>query len=438
MRRAVCVIVVFLFFNGIARAQSPDRINIFDQRRIVIGDFKNLGDPLYEYIEPTMRTTLYTMAGSIPFITISEKERQFLENISKSDKYRGSFDQAQDGIKNKMETTVTMDAPVNDEFPLVLFGNYNILTSEENSEAETLLIAINELNMMTDEKKQLYETKVELRNFLKNPEVVLFPLFRNFLPYKTYMASLTATPSEALITIDNRLLGTGSVSGILVTPGNHRVTVTKKGYREFSDIVFFDNDPFSMHIDLQKISNGRRYTIYTVPAGTDIYLDEAYLGKTPVTLEIEGKDQIITLMHEGYRTIAINPADIDKKTDTIEIVMERPESWNQTVKSAERHKKRGKLLSYAGFGMIGLVILFGTLKTLNRQKADLYIDKDPEIYSYAVRRSRTYNTLAISSSILTLGIFTFSFIETLQYFKLYSHIGNSEDSIPIVRGKVQF
>ncbi len=438
MKKALCVIVVSLFFNGIAQAQSFSPINIFEQRRIVIGGFENLGDPLYEYIEPAIRTTLYTMARSIPFITISEKERLFLDTLSKSDKFREAFDQAHGEIKNKMETAVTLEAPVGDEFPLVLFGNYTIAEPGEHSEAEVLSITVNERNMMTAEEKLLYEKKIELADFLESPELNLFPVFRNFLPYKTYMATLTAQPPDALITLDNRLLGTGAVSGIFVTPGNHRVTVTRNGYREFSDIVFFNTDPFSMHIDLKKITTGRKYTLYTLPSGADVYLDEAYLGKTPLTLDIDRDDQVITLIHEGYRTTAIDPSTIDKKTGTIDIVMEKPEKWDQIVHRAERSKKRGALLSYAGFGTIGLVILFGTLKTLNRQKADLYIDKDPDIYDNAVRLSRTYNALVVSSSILTLGIFTFSFIETLQYFKLYGRTESPTDSVPIVRGKVQF
>jgi len=438
MKKAICVILTFLFFNGVAQAQSSSRINIFEQRRIVIGEFKNLSDNLYDYINPTIRTTLYTMAESIPFITITEKERLFLQQLSSNEKYRETFSEAQAGIQNKMKTAVTMDLPVDDEFPLVLFGNYNILTPESTTETETLSIVINERNMMTGEEKQVFETTADLENFLNNPQKNLSGFFRNFLTYKTYLASLTVDPPDTLISLDNRLLGTGAVSGILVTPGNHRVTMTRKGYRTFSDLIFFDKDPFFLHVNLQKNPASRRYTLYTVPAGTDMYLDEEYMGKTPVIFYIDSDDQVITLKREGYRTLAVNASKFDKKTGEIEIMMERPEQWDQTAKIADRHKKRGKLLSYAGFGMIGLVILFGTLTTLNQQRADLYADKDTDTYDSSVRLSRLYSTLTVSSSILTLGIFTFSFIETLQYFNLYSSLGNPGTSIPIVQTEVQF
>jgi hypothetical protein len=436
MKKVLCVIVVALFVHGVAGTgvyAQESRFNIFENRRIVIGDFKNLGDPLYKYVNTIIRTTLYTMTESIPFITITEIEQTVLQKKSELEQYKGAFIQAGSKIPNRMQTAVSMDAPVGEEFPLVLFGNYEVRTPETSSGHEMLSISIEERNMLTGQNTHVYETQTTLEEFLKNPEAILSDFFRYLLPYKTYIAELSVHPPDALIFLDNRLLGTGTVTDLVVTPGNHRVTITKNGYDTFSDIVSFNKDPFHLHITLQKSMVHRKYTLYSVPAGADVYLDEEYLGKTPVTFEITGENQMLTLIREGYRTMVVNPDRHESNNGILKIVLERPNQWDRTVQLAERHKKRGKLLSYAGFGMIGLVILFGTEKTLNLQKADLYAGKDSTVYEDAVQKSRLYNTLLVSSSLLTLGIFTFSFVETLQYFNLYDRT-----DVPIIRGKVQF
>jgi len=105
-------------------------------------------------------------------------------------------------------------------------------------------------------------------------------------------------------------------------------------------------------------------------------------------------------------------------------------------RKAERHRKWARGLSYVGLGVLVTSIFFGIQTTSKQQEADLYSSTDPGHADEARAASDLYNTLLISSLVLAGGVFTFSFIQTVQYFNTYNRI--SEYDIPIVSAEVAF
>jgi len=83
-------------------------------------------------------------------------------------------------------------------------------------------------------------------------------------------------------------------------------------------------------------------------------------------------------------------------------------------------RKQAKILSYTGFGMLGVTIFLGVKKTLYDQKADLYRPINEDLSQKSARTARTLSAFTYASSAVTGGAFIFSFIKLIKYFTLYN------------------
>jgi len=465
--------LIFFFIHGSGFAQ----FNMFQQRRIVIGSFENRGDVLYDYLGNSLKTVLYSSSCTIPFITLTDEERAFLEKLSTQEEFAEKNEALPCTIGYRMEPSFSLEEPVTEEFPLIIHGSYRVVLKkkaaapetdargeknqkppvlpektgtsdlpgetapigQEPSSEETLLMNIVVTNSMLGSSHRSFDLEADLTAFLNDPSAALSPFFQWFLKYKTYRCTITAQPKDALIFLNSKLAGTGTAANILVTPGSHRITATREGFEDYSDLVRIDEDGWAEHITLQKKTKGNFYRISAIPPGTDIYIGEKWIGSAPTTFFADRDDLTVTLIKEGYRTQVLTMANTPDKSRVIVVTLEKPENRIQYSEKAELHKKHAKLLSWTGFGMLGLVIFFGMEKTLNLQKADLYEEVNKEKYDKACRLSSVYNILTISSSVLTGGIFTFSFIHTLKYFNLYNPGQSGTGSgVPILKKEVAF
>ena len=103
---------------------------------------------------------------------------------------------------------------------------------------------------------------------------------------------------------------------------------------------------------------------------------------------------------------------------------------------AERQRTWAKGLSYAGFGLLITSIFFGIQETAKQQEADLYSGINPDRAHDAQKASDMYSSLLISSLVLAGGLFTFSFVKTVQYFNTYNRV--TDYGVPIVGAEVAF
>jgi len=87
-----------LFFFIFLCVTSPGlcEFNIFQQRNVIIGEFSNKGDTEYDYLADSLRTRIYTYALSIPFLTLTDEERLFLEKLSIRNELKTVFLAAKD------------------------------------------------------------------------------------------------------------------------------------------------------------------------------------------------------------------------------------------------------------------------------------------------------------------------------------------------------
>jgi hypothetical protein len=450
MKRLLSVPLVFLLMNvyqpSCAWSAESSTFNLFSQRKIIIGSLENTGEPQYGYLAESLQDQIFLLISDAPFIALTDQERDFLLTLSLREEYEETFAASGRTIRYRLEPIVTKGEVVDgdtppgavrmEEYPLYVYGSYEVHAIEENDD-HILRLLIHVRNLMTDREDETIELEGGLSRFIDTPRNFLFPLLPEFLRYTIYRANFTAEPPEALIFVDDRLTGIGEARDILVTPGLHRVVVREDGYQEYRDLVQITEDGFARHVTLQREQHLIRYLVTSTPDGAQVYLDEKYKGETPLSIVVDPSVRTITLSKEGYRTESVAVRDLPPAGGGLQFGLIEAGVDEELRQKAERHKRGGKYLSWAGLGVLGTSILFGVMSTLKAQESDLYQASDPARSEDARSASNLYTTLLYSSLILAGGIFTFSFIETVQYFKTYNRIAEYEQ-IPLVSTEVAF
>ncbi|UCB45773.1 MAG: PEGA domain-containing protein [Spirochaetota bacterium] len=404
--------------------------NPFEQRKITILRFENQGEADYDYVKESVVNSIYNYAISIPYVSLTDEEIIFLQNLSDLDEYKDLFEEAGRTIRYRMEPFVTKKEPVTGDFPISIHGHY-LVESEDQ-----VTLSISAYNLLTKKTYTEYETSTDLFTLMNKPQTWLVPFFKNFLRYKTHTVAISANPSDSLIFADDRLIGIGESSEALLSPGYHRITVRREGYRTFSDLIHISRDDYTKHVVLkEEIQQTVFYT--TTPSAVRVYSGEKFAGETPLSVSITTQDRTLTFVKEGYvsKTVYTKEAMEGKGKHQVELITE--EDKEKILNQAELHRKSSETLYYTGIGMLGLSIILGIEQTANLQKADLYRGIDSVKHSQALDTTNTLSYLTAASSVVTAGIFVFSFIEMLKYFNLYNY-NESSTGGNILQKEVRF
>jgi hypothetical protein len=434
MKKLFTLLLLVLFFS--VHGLGLGDFNIFLQRKIIVGPLENLGEQEDNYLIENLSEQLRLLIIKAPFISLTDRERAFLLTLSLGDEYRETFEQTDGKINYRLEPVTVLGDLDLEDYPLYISGNYALHTGQEPDSEVELKLQIDVYNTMTDTAREPVFIEGNLSDFIDDPQDFLYPFLSEFLLYTIYRMNLTAEPPDALISVDDQLVGIGTVINVLVTPGLHRITVRRDGYREYRDLVQVPEDGYWKHVALQPETRTVLYDIATTPEGAKVYLDASYLGSTPLSVSIGPHDHTLTLSMDGYRTESIVVQDLPPEGGILHFGLIEAGIEEELKRKAERHRKWAKGLSYVGLGVLVTSIFFGIQTTSKQQEADLYSSTDPSRADEAQAASDLYNTLLISSLVLAGGIFTFSFIQEVQYFNTYNQI--SEYDVPIVSTEVAF
>ncbi|MCK5095723.1 MAG: hypothetical protein KAR18_13405, partial [Spirochaetes bacterium] len=181
-----------LFFFIFLCVTSPGlcEFNIFQQRKLIIGEFSNKGNTEYDYLADSLRTRIYTYALSIPFLTLTDEERLFLEELSIRDEFEDAFLAAESKISYRMipliekgTLTYRYQSFSEKRWPIYIHGNFTVISEEE------IYLEIYAHNGITGREDRLYQTQITLYSLINEPHTYLIPFFKIFLQYKVYSAS---------------------------------------------------------------------------------------------------------------------------------------------------------------------------------------------------------------------------------------------------------
>jgi len=434
----VLMIALFIAVHGTGTIYGTDTgdFNIFLERKIIVGPLENLGDEKYGYLYESLRDQLALLISDAPFIVPTDQERAFLYTLSLKEEYEKAFAQTEGKILYRMSPFVLKGELNAEDFPFHVFGSYLVYKPEGIADA-ILDLRIDVYNTITGTERDSIHLEGTLSDYIDAPREFLYPFLPQFLRYTIHRATFTAEPLEALIFVDDRLMGIGEARNILVTPGLHRLTVKSEGYLEYRDLVQVTEDGFTRHVTLQKEQRLIRYLITSTPEAAQVYLDEKYQGETPISIAVSPSNRTLTLSKEGYRTESVAVQNLPLAGGSLNFGLIEAGIDKELREKADRHQKRSRVLAWTGLGVLGSSIFFGVMSTLKQQEADLYQGSDPGRSADAQKASNLYTTFLYSSLVLAGGIFTISFVETVQYFKIYNQVTEYEQ-IPLVRAEVTF
>ncbi len=141
----------------------------------------------------------------------------------------------------------------------------------------------------------------------------------------TAYLSLKSYPPNATVYVDDKIIGLTSSSDPLqckVLPGKHTIKFIKPGYAPSSKTVYLSP---GQNLKLSETLHGfGRLIINSTPAGALVYLDDQFLGTTPLTYPKAPSGQhLLTLTKQGYskyqETISIKEYTVTSKNVTMGI-----------------------------------------------------------------------------------------------------------------------
>ena len=157
----------------------------------------------------------------------------------------------------------------------------------------------------------------------------------------------TSPRVDAIVTIDEGIVGQAPYGPVELQPGMHSVSVSADRYLPFADVFEIPGLGRQEQVQVQLVPRWANVEVSTEPSGATIYAGEQKLGNTPMSLELlEGSHDLIMIL-DGYSawdgTIVAEP-NVDQQFPTIQLepanarllVKTIPRSANVTVNGRYR------------------------------------------------------------------------------------------------------
>lgn len=119
----------------------------------------------------------------------------------------------------------------------------------------------------------------------------------------------TISPSDATLQIDGQVIDTSKP--ILLDYGPHTINVSKDGYSPYQDTLTISGQETRINIALEELVLSGKINITTDPAGANVYIDNAYVGVSPITAPVEYGSHTILIRMDGYIDITY-PVEVEK------------------------------------------------------------------------------------------------------------------------------
>lgn len=107
----------------------------------------------------------------------------------------------------------------------------------------------------------------------------------------------------ATLRIDGEYQLTNEV--IMLDYGTYSISVTREGFIPFEAEVTIDSANHEITVSLEQFIQTRNVVINSSPQGARVYLDDEYMGVSPVSVELQFRRYTVTLALEGF--IGVSP-----------------------------------------------------------------------------------------------------------------------------------
>lgn len=227
--------------------------------------------------------SLKGLKGKAIFIEIS-KSHGFLTFINK--------DKIKDGIV-EVDTDIYMNLDEAEENQKLIEGNHQITIKGSNISDYVIQTEIldAQVNIIDLKEVPIREGSLEVKVSEKD--------------YKLYIDNVETIYTEPLT----------------ISDGRHTIKVTKDSFDVFEEDIIIEGKPFVLDVKLEKEIKSGKISVITQPEGADIYIDNAYIGISPVEISVEYGSHKVLIKKNGYFQV-ISPIEINKATNIVEVTLQ--------------------------------------------------------------------------------------------------------------------
>lgn len=146
------------------------------------------------------------------------------------------------------------------------------------------------------------------------------PIVMRRLPGQLLVATDPAV--DAVVNIDNGLIGKAPYGPLELQPGEHSIRVQAERFLPYSDVINMPGLGRREAVTVQLVPRWADVSIDSVPAGADIIAGDEKLGVTPATIELLEGSHAVSIVHPGYAawdTTVIAEPNVSQTLPTIEL-----------------------------------------------------------------------------------------------------------------------
>jgi hypothetical protein len=162
--------------------------------------------------------------------------------------------------------------------------------------------------------------------------------------------AITSMPSGAEVFIDGQLIGIAPAVFPEILPGNHQVTLSSKGYDDWSHIVSVGSGRMSA-INAELVAAKEitgSLAVITDPPGAEIFVDGDFKGVSPVT---------IPGLSAGTHTILLTLKEYANTTTNISITAGKTQKYTTGLQKVYKPSAIDLLLAVGAIIMIAVIAL---------------------------------------------------------------------------------
>ncbi|MCH2348017.1 MAG: PEGA domain-containing protein, partial [Pseudomonadales bacterium] len=105
----------------------------------------------------------------------------------------------------------------------------------------------------------------------------------------------------ARVQIDGVDIGLTRLSGVLVEPGDHQMTISKERYLDYSETISIEGRSVEQRYQASLEPAWATVSLFTAPAGAEVLVDGVIVGATPINAEILQGRRDVTLKLSGHK-----------------------------------------------------------------------------------------------------------------------------------------
>ena len=154
---------------------------------------------------------------------------------------------------------------------------------------------------------------------------------------------INTIPQQAEVYIDDKKIGLSPILNYKVSPGEHKIKIIKDGYEEKEEIVTLKNNENKiLNINLKEIPN-YKILINTVPDSAKLYIDNEFVGLSPLEYSTLKNTINLKISKEGYEDY-VDKVVLSYGLKEINITLKKERgSTTPTQPVVKRGIKQGKL-----------------------------------------------------------------------------------------------